>query len=146
MHQMIDARRKLVEPLLAILAVFMSVALLLGGCSEGQRDEISRIAAPGGNVEAVLMKKQSHATASTPYELFLVQKDSRVGGDALLLADQVDNIRLVWRSPKLLEIQYKTARIFHFRNFWSPSDGQASSTIIEIRLRPDSSDFALGTP
>jgi len=50
---------------------------------------------------------------------------------------------MIWLQPKLLEISYDKARIFQFSNFWSSSEVEDFSYVIEIKLAPNDSLWSL---
>jgi hypothetical protein len=56
--------------LLALVTTFV----LLTACSQVSRDEVARVAAPGGQVEAVLVETNGGATTSFGYEVHVVER------------------------------------------------------------------------
>jgi hypothetical protein len=53
---------------------------------------------------------------------------------SLFLADHVSGLKLTWREPKVLEIHYDEARIFHFSNFWQSKLVDNFNYVVEVRL------------
>ena len=97
--------------------------------------------------EAVLVSGDAGATTSTIWSVYLISTGSSVNpkqrDQSLFDADHVKNLKLVWREPKLLEIQYEEARILNFRNFWYGPNVQSARHIVELRLGPSTNNFAL---
>jgi hypothetical protein len=58
------------------------------------------------------------------------------GQRALFTADHQEGLELSWRGPKLLEIRFTKARIYHFTNFWQDRAVQNFTYIVELRLVP----------
>lgn len=96
------------------------VALALNACAEptAALQEQSRLAAPGGRVEAVLAAVGGDATTGQAVELHLLPTGESRYAAPSLRADKVAGLRLHWRDGHTLVISCDAARIFAFSNFW----------------------------
>jgi hypothetical protein len=116
---------------------------------EWEYKEVARIKSPEPVVEAVLLTGDAGATTATTSFLYIVPAGGRVEpkrtteNDAYFVADHVKNLHVVWKSSRLLEIQYDEARIRHFKNDWCHRDVQSFHFVVELRLAPTSSEFSL---
>lgn len=100
--------------------VFLALTAL-SGCMDNvcQENLISRIPSAGNTVYAAVSKKDCGATSSYAYRVYLSQSGKKpLEGDVVLLADEVDGMKVFWKTEEELIISYKKARIFKFRNFW----------------------------
>jgi hypothetical protein len=111
--------------------------------------ESARVKSPDSVVDAILLTEDAGATTATTYFLYIVPtgksfspkgaKDSHALFDAI----HVKNLKVVWRTSRLLEIQYDEALIDHFQNMWHDEAVQDYHYIVELRLAPTTSEFAL---
>ena len=112
-------------------------------------EETARLKSPDLAVEAVLLTGSGGATTATGSYLYIVPAGGRVDWrkhplrSACFVADHVTNLKVVWKAPRLVEIQYDEARIWRFSNFWSAREVQDFRYVVEVRLSPSSSEFAL---
>ncbi|MDD5491995.1 MAG: hypothetical protein PHV60_04870 [bacterium] len=103
---------------LKIFIVFVSI-LSLYACNSCQDKEIQRTSSPDGRVEVVMIERNCGATTGYSYRIYIVPKRGDTKGfSPIFEADRLDGENLQWVSPKLLEIRYKKARIFAFKNYW----------------------------
>jgi len=115
------------------------IILALTGCNSVSKEEIKRITSPDLKVDAVLTQVSGNATTSIIYELYIVKRGASISeGNALLRLDHEDGLIIGWSKPRLLNIRYKTARIYHFTNFWLSKDLDNFKYIVELRLVPQS--------
>lgn len=124
---------------------------LLCGCnSPGETNmstiEIARVGSPDSIVDAVMTRRNPHGTVSYVFEIFIAARGSQPDSTGLVLrADKLEDVRLVWRQPRFLEVHYKSGRIFQFINFWQSRYVQNFAYIVEIRLKPGSESFTLSS-
>ncbi len=131
-----------------VFAALLSAAGVISGCFFGgglcSYEEISRVKSPDSFVDAVLVQSNCGATTPYGYLLCIVPTGGKYKKDEYLLnADHVDGLEIHWRQPKLLEIRYREARIFHFSNFWHTREVQDFAYVVELRLVPSSPTFSL---
>jgi hypothetical protein len=106
--------------------------------------EVFRVSSPDSLVDAVLVQTNTDATTSYGYRIYIVPTGSQPKYDAEnFRADHFQGWALNWKEPKLLEIKYDEARIFHFSNFWQSTNFKSGSYVVEIRLAPRSEIFSL---
>jgi len=123
--------------------------LLLSCLSCGMVDdfqEVARQSSLDGVVDAVMFRAGGGgATSGFSYSLFVVKKGSGIdkSNDVLLQADHLTNMRLAWKSDRILEISYDEARIFKFKNFWQSKDVQNFQYVVELKLAPNHGGHAL---
>ena len=122
------------------ITILISLALInLFGCfNSNSFEEITRKSSPDGKVDAVVLKINTHSTTPYSYRLYIVPKDKKVQNieNELFLANRVDELLINWEANKLLEINYKNARIFHFSNFWHSKEVDNFKYIVELKLHP----------
>ncbi len=110
--------------------------IFIFGCSSPAK-EMQRVLSPDGQIEAILIARETGATVATPFELYVVPAGQDWSGySPLMKGDKFDEINIVWQQPKLVEIRYKKGRIFSFANFWSSSKVQDHKYVVELRLIP----------
>ena len=106
--------------------------------------ELLRVSSPDSEVDAVLVQTNTDATTSYGYRIYVVPAGSQPKYDTEnFRADHLEGWTLTWIKPKLLEIKYDEARIFHFSNFWQSTNFKSGSYVVEIRLAPRSGEFSL---
>ena len=149
------------KPIRKCLLVAVS-AVALCGCGPGaivpsiagkwEYREVKRIKSPDSVVEAVLFTGDAGATTATATYLYLVPAGSRLdpkkeeernGNKACFVADDLSNLSVIWRNPRLIEIGYQGARIHHFQNMWYHRGVQDYHYVVELRLSPTTNEFAL---
>ncbi len=125
----------------------LTLFFLVWSCSPCEFDEVNRVKSPDRVVDAVHVRGNCGATTSFSENIFIVPNDAKTPPPRkqyqVLAADHVQDLKLKWREPKVLEIYYKEARIFHFSNFWQSKDVQDFSYVVEVRLRPETDDHSL---
>jgi hypothetical protein len=107
-------------------ALITCVLIFVPACNmfEWQYEEIERFASPDGIVDAVWVRGSGGATTGFVFDLYIVpkglkfEKDATSFKHAVFSGDHFEDLRIVWREPKLLEIQFKHAMIFGYRNYW----------------------------
>jgi hypothetical protein len=130
------------------------LALVFAAACESlvDRREVSRVTSPDGRTDAVLQAADGGATTSIAYQLYLAPKGTqKLPSDefSVFIADHVEDLKVDWIEPKMLEISYREARIFKFTNVghgsYSVADqtgagnlDQPTSYLIELRLHPTS--------
>lgn len=123
-------------------SLLLSIAVL-NGCVEPAAEEVERVTSPDKTVDAVLVLKKVGATVSTPFEVYIVPRGGKPEGEPSMRADKVEEIKLIWKEPKFLEIHYLKGRIFLFTNFWLSSEVQNFTYIVELRLKPQNNGPSL---
>lgn len=119
-----------------LLIVFI-VSLLSSviGCDAVARKEVLRLSSPDNIVDAVLIETDGGATTPFGYLLYIVPHgNTPQKSDAQLNAVDFETAKYLWREPKLLEIQYKGGKIYHFSNFWYSKEVQNLEYKVELRL------------
>ena len=101
-----------------LLAAMLCMML---GCSP-REVEVARISSSDHLVDAVLIERETDATVSTPYLVYLVPTGEKKLETPILLGDHFDNLKLVWKGPRMLEIEYSREDIQEFTNFWGSSE------------------------
>jgi hypothetical protein len=143
-----------------IIITTAALSLFLCGCDPGvsiaggpwKYAEVKRIKSPDPAVEAVLMTGDGGATTSTEYYLYLVPAGQSVNPEKAgenrpcFRAYHVKDLNVVWKSPKLLEIQYGEAVIDQFHNLWQHREVQDFRYVVEVRLAPTSAEFSIPAP
>jgi|AntRauTorcE11897_2_1112592.scaffolds.fasta_scaffold11353_2 hypothetical protein len=129
------------------IGILLFTALLLISCQKStptvSEIEINRIISPDSLVDAVVIE-QNGALTDTFYRVYIVPTTGKPKvGHEIFLADGIRNLNMIWLQPKLLEISYDKARIFQFSNFWSSSEVEDFSYVIEIKLAPNDSLWSL---
>ena len=114
--------------------------MILAGCSES-REELWRLPSPDKVADAVLIRGNVGALASFSYSLYIVKAGENAPepgkGYEVFTAEHIVNLSLAWIGPRVLEIQYDKARIFHFENLTSLRDtGSVPWYVVEIRETP----------
>jgi hypothetical protein len=99
---------------------------------------------PDGVVDAVWVRGSGGATTGFVYDLYVVptglkfDKDATSFKHAVFSGDHFDDLQIVWREPKLLEVRFRHARILNYRNYWnywSPDKPEEESTSFRRRSR-----------
>jgi|SRR5688572_3631840 len=112
--------------------------------SEVTSEELLRIRSPDFLVDAVLMRSNAGATGAHVYRVSIVPSGTHTKDiEEHFRADHLKGYKLVWKAPKLLEVQFEEGRIYHFSNFWQSKDVKDGSYVVEIRLVPLSGPFSL---
>lgn len=112
-----------------------------------QYKEISRFTSPDSKVDAVLVEGGGGATTSQLFMVYLVpagtkpKLDTRT--DSVFAADHIRGLKIYWKQPKLLRIQYDEARILQFINVWYTAEVEKFRYVVEVRLDPTATDFSL---
>ena len=108
--------------------------LLLIACTPPSATEIFRISNAKGNVDAVMVELNTDATVATPTEIYLIPKDDAISGKAVLRADKVENMKLIWTEPDILTIRATDARIFVYPKSFSVKLKNSEVRNISIKL------------
>ncbi len=130
------------------VALIVFTLILFSGCiniaGEWHYQEIERVKSPDGIVDVVLVRGSGGATTGFVFSVFIVpvgmpfdEKSELFNQEfALFSADHWENLKLVWREPKFLEIRYDKARIYKYRNYWCRQEVQDYKYVVEIKLVP----------
>lgn len=115
---------------------FLLVAGSLCGCSDWKYAEIKRVTSPDSTFDAVLAGGSAGATTSQMYTAFVVRRGGTLPDPdrSVFAADHVDGLDIRWKGPKLLEINYREARIHQFRNHVVPDASTSPFYVVEINL------------
>lgn len=133
-----------------LMIIFVALPIIsFIGCVEPTDptiEELARISSPDSTVDAVLLRKNFHATVPFIYEAYIVKANNKAGDekDLILKSDHMNNIQLKWKEPRFLEISYSSGRIWHFQNFWQSKEVENFNYLVETRLKPMSDSFSLG--
>lgn len=133
-------------------ATTIILGLLLGvtvsACAKPTIEEISRAKSPDSKVEAIVERKNAHATTSFVYEIYIVPVGQQIDRekDLILRAERMEGLSARWKEPRFLEIYYTSGRVYSFRNFWFSENVENFNYIVEARLRPASDSFSLTSP
>lgn len=140
---------------ISLLALLIFAPSLFSGCiniaGEWHYQEIERVKSPDGVVDAVLVRGSGGATTGFDFSVFIVpsgipfdEKSELFNPESeLFSADHWENLKLVWREPKFLEIRYDKARIFKYRNYWRKKEMQDYKYVVEIKLVPTNNKSSL---
>lgn len=129
-----------------LLVVVLVPTALIGGCSltyRGltERQEVTRVPAPGGKVEAVLVEvlEPEGATGGLKYELHVVATGEGAEGlstsESLLTVSRARDLDLRWHSDDLLEIGYDDTELSNFQNY-KYVGGPKGGGVVELQLVP----------
>lgn len=144
---------KLNRLVVVALAVCMLISVSACNLFEWQYEEIGRFTSPDGMVDAVWVMGDGGATTGFVYKLYLVPKGTKFDKDAtsfqhaMFAGDHLEDFCIVWREAKLLELHFKTARIFTYRNSWTywnqDSPEEDRHYVVEARLVHEGEDATL---
>ena len=92
--------------------------ILIGGCSLfHSEDEVARVAAPSGDVEAVIVETNGGATTSFGYGVYVVERRDRPGSSNEVAgfygaqrSESAYGVNLRWTSNDTLAIEYLDAK------------------------------------
>ena len=132
-------------PVIKVLGMVLVCATV--GCTEEavQGTERARVSSPQGIVDAILVTKDAGTTVAQPVEVHIVPKGSRALPSTMVMrGDHFENVSLVWKEERFLQVRYETGRVFSFRNFWQSSEIANFSYVVEIRLFPARDSFSIG--
>ena len=105
-----------------VVVLFIAMAVLLswffsGLIGEPSKDEVARTISPNGVFDAVLFETNGGATTSFGYEVYIVEHGAKPTGEpAVFLYGAIRNqsaygSNLKWESPKLLAVEFLSAKI-----------------------------------
>lgn len=107
--------------------------------------ELKRITSPDGAVDAILARVETDSLSADGFAVYLAAAGKELDLESLefdrkvFYANRIDDLELVWRESKFLEIRYARGDIFDFRNNWRLH----SDYTVEIRIMPKSESFSL---
>ncbi len=107
--------------------------------------ELKRITSPDGAVDAILARVEADSLSADGFAVYLGAAGKELDLQSLefdrkvFYASRIDDLELVWREPKFLEIRYSRGDIFNFHNNW----WLHSDYTVEIRIIPKSESFSL---
>ena len=121
--------------------------------SEGT--EQTRVTSPDGQFDAVLtLFMYGGGPGGIDWNVSIVRRGVvvRSGLHPVFSSSKMGDGKLLWKQPRLLEIQYDVADIDQFRNVWCSAEvedvggyGQRDYCV-EVRLAPTAPDFSALTP
>lgn len=119
------------------LIFFFAISSVSAGCTNPSVEEISRATSPDSIVDAVLLRKNYHATVPFIFEIYITPKGSNVDQEKEIIfsADHVEDLTMTWKNTKRLEITYASARIGHFKNWWMSKKIDNFKYVVEINLQ-----------
>jgi hypothetical protein len=116
-------------------------------------EEVGRFPSPDKVVDAVWVRGSGGATTGFVYDLYVVPKGLKFDKDAtpfkrpVFSGDHFDDLQIVWREPKLLEVRFKHARILNYGNYWrywDPDNPEEDRHyVVETRLVPQAEGSTL---
>jgi hypothetical protein len=117
------------------------VAVALGGCSFGDWswDEVARVTAPGGDVDAVLIERNGGATTSFGYEVFVVPRGKSIVQSAenstaslygAVRSDSAYGANLRWVAGNELAVEYRDSRQASLRDSVVPLAGRSVRVVL----------------
>jgi hypothetical protein len=99
--------------------------------------EIQRSGSPDRMLDAVMVRSQpGFSIEPDSYEIYLARSGSQTLGKPVLIATDLEGLKMHWAAPGLLELSYSSACITSFRNHWANTTFRNGSDGIEIRLEP----------
>jgi hypothetical protein len=102
-----------------------------------QPQEMERVTSPDRVLDAVLIRiVPGFSIESYSYKLYIVPAGGRHFAKPILVGYGLEQTRLRWPSPHLLEIPYDNACISSFQNHWSDLNVESGRYNVEIRLLP----------
>ena len=129
--------------------ILLLLILFLTACSGGlfgdwqiDKDEICRVSSPNGIFDALIVEGNGGATTGYSYYVYVVKSGTVFEGKsnvfdikrATLIADHIEDLKLAWSGKDVLDITYKSARIFHFTNFEEVTDSDQKTHECNVRL------------
>lgn len=117
--------------------------------------ELKRVTSPDGKVDAILAQVITDSLSADGFAVYLAPAGRKLDLQSIdfdrkvFYANRIDDLELVWREPKFLEIRYTRGDIFDFRNNWwlrqdpSPNDIYTQPYIVEVRIVPRNESFSL---
>jgi hypothetical protein len=128
---------------MARASVFIALLMLAvyAAYASPELKEVARVPSPDRQFDAVLVEVEVDAfgaTVSTPYRVYIVPTGSKKFEYPIMKGAQFAELRLVWKDPQLLEIQYSKGQIYAFQNFWYFSREKHPMGIVEVGLAPTS--------
>lgn len=143
-----------VFPKIKVILFLFSISIISSTCTpQFEEVEIERLTSPDRVVDAVVTRINPGATASFHYKVYIVPVGANIGNrtpkveaDKVINDDGQYGFTLEWQDVKLLQIKYRSARIYHFSNFWLSKEVQNYNYIVTIQLNPNPiSDIAVNT-
>jgi hypothetical protein len=111
------------------------IILFFPSCGNVEREEILRVKSSDSMVEVILIRTNAGATTAYGYMLYIVPPGAQPKeGQEIFKADNVEDLQVTWKEPKILGITYKKARIFFFTNFWQSKEVQNFNYVVTIDL------------
>ena len=134
---------KIPERVLGLLRRLISWSVLVplvASCSQAPATadikEMTRLSSPDAVVDAVVGYRNTSATVSTPYYVYIVKKGEPIHGTPVMTCDHVNSLSVSWRATRALDVHYVKAHIFLFSNIWRSGDLQNWTYVVEVRLQP----------
>lgn len=119
------------------ILILLTTVALISGCDKKSwcsSTEKLRITSQDSVVDVVIMEKGCGATTSASTEIYILPTQKGVEGfTAVFVADKVRGLRVAWEEPKKLLIEYSSARIFKFTNFWSSKEVEQFRYEVKIK-------------
>ena len=94
--------------------------MVLPACSKQCIDEvISQTVNAKNKVTAVHVETNCGATTGLAHQIYIIVPGTDYAdAQPIFVADKVDKLTVTWLNEKTLQIDFGTARIFNFKNFW----------------------------
>ncbi len=133
-----------------VLAYRVTLGALLAGCDSGPGRVVARIPSPDGRSDALVVRERGcGATCDIAHGVYLVAHGQPLPDDAdqaQLLLNDAEGLRVRWRDPHMLLVEYRRAVVYRFGNRWyrdvRPSEPGERFYLVEVRLAPaDSVSF-----
>lgn len=116
-----------------ISLVFWSIA----GCTDQElcsNTIANKILSPNNSIEAIMVTRNCGATTTQSYTVYLTTTGYQPqDSDIVFKSDKTSQLRIKWTKENELLIQYREARIFQFKNFWSSFNSDTHHQIVSIK-------------
>ena len=124
---------ELLNNILKCTSISLFLSILLGCDMElcGSRVE-QKIVSPDKKINLFIRKKDCGATTSAVFSVFVSNETKIQNKDKpIFVADKVESINISWINSNTALVEYDSARIFSFQNFWVK---QIKGTYVEISI------------
>jgi hypothetical protein len=97
--------------------------------------EIQRSRSPDGLLDAVVVQSQpGFSIEPDSYRIYLARSGSDTLDNPVLVATDLEGLKMQWAAPHLLELSYSSACIASFRNHWANMAFRNGDYYVEVRL------------
>jgi hypothetical protein len=127
-----------------IIICFLFCVFAVTGCGAVNKDEVARLTAPSGQIDAVLLETNGGATTSFGYEVHMVKTGAKPVDSPMVVLygalrnDNAYGVNLRWESDSVLAVEYLTAKSTSLMSSRASVEGHA----VNLVLRPGVADPA----